>query len=394
MYDAIFKIVIFGEAGTGKVELTQRLLTNLYVTDSKMTIGVDYETKSLNIDDIRVRLQIWDFGGEELFRFLLPTYLRGARGGMFVYDITNYSTIAHIDDWLTVIKKEIRAEDIFPILVVGNRAHLADQREVPAEDAIKIAKSRSLDGFIECSAKTGENVEEAFIALTRLLLELPEPREIGVRPSNNNESIPRLSDPVTLRGGNKIIPPKAPPGGPLTSYPYILKSPKVREEVYDILKKLLAAIPEVQAAALVSNEGLPIVSVLQGDVNEKKIAAITAALCSLAKKAISELKNGDFDQLYIRYSDGYLLVRQVSPDAILIASADKVIRLGRFFPGTLFPYNFKPPDPPDDLDGTVVVQVQGTSTPDESEIDRYCKYCGAPLDEGVSVCPNCKNKNP
>ena len=180
MYDAIFKIVIFGEAGTGKVELTQRLLTNLYVTDSKMTIGVDYETKSLNIDDIRVRLQIWDFGGEERFRFLLPTYVRGARGGMFVYDITNYSTIAHIDDWLTVIKKEIRAEDIFPMLVVGNRAHLADQREVLAEDAIKIAKLRGLDGFIECSAKTGENVEEAFKALTRLILNSPQTRSLVI----------------------------------------------------------------------------------------------------------------------------------------------------------------------------------------------------------------------
>jgi small GTP-binding protein len=170
MYDATFKIVIFGDAGCGKTTLTQRFLTNLFVSDSKMTIGVDFEVKSLDVNDQRVKLQIWDFGGEERFRFLLPTYVRGARGGLFMYDITNYSSIAHIDDWLTVIKKEIRKEDVFPIIVVGGKADLADNREVPASEGIKIAKSRGVDGFIECSSKTGENVDASFQALTRLML--------------------------------------------------------------------------------------------------------------------------------------------------------------------------------------------------------------------------------
>jgi len=123
MYDATFKIIIFGDADCGKVELTQRFLTNLFVPDQTMTIGVDFEVKSLTVDGYKVKLQIWDFGGEERFRFLLPTYIRGARGGIFLYDITNYSSLAHIDDWLSAIRKEIRAEDIFPILVVGNKAH-------------------------------------------------------------------------------------------------------------------------------------------------------------------------------------------------------------------------------------------------------------------------------
>ena len=171
MYDATFKIVIFGDAGCGKTTLTQRFLTNLFVSDSKMTIGVDFEVKSLEVNKQKVKLQIWDFGGEERFRFLLPTYVRGARGGIFMYDITNYSSIAHIDDWLTVIKKEIRKEDIFPIIVIGGKADLAENREVPASEGIKIAKSRGVDGFIECSSKTGENVEESFEALTSLMLD-------------------------------------------------------------------------------------------------------------------------------------------------------------------------------------------------------------------------------
>ena len=170
MYDATFKIIIFGDAGCGKTTLTQRFLTNLFVSDSKMTIGVDFEVKSLEVDKQKVKLQIWDFGGEERFRFLLPTYVRGARGGLFLFDITNYSSIAHIDDWLSVIRKEIRAEDVFPIIVVGGKADLAENREVSAEDGIKIAKSRNVDGFIETSSKSGENVEKTFEALTSLML--------------------------------------------------------------------------------------------------------------------------------------------------------------------------------------------------------------------------------
>jgi len=135
-----------------------------------MTIGVDFEVKSLEVDKQKVKLQIWDFGGEERFRFLLPTYVRGARGGLFLFDITNYSSIAHIDDWLTVIRKEIRAEDVFPIIVVGGKADLAENREVSAEEGIKIAKSRNVDGFIETSSKSGENVEKTFEALTSLML--------------------------------------------------------------------------------------------------------------------------------------------------------------------------------------------------------------------------------
>ena len=171
MYDATFKIVIFGDAGCGKTTLTQRFLTNLFVSDSKMTIGVDFEVKSLVVDAKNVKLQIWDFGGEERFRFLLPTYVRGARGGIFMYDITNYSSIAHIDDWLTVIRKEIKAEDQFPIIVAGGKADLAEFREVSAEEGIKISRSRGVDGFIECSSKSGENVEKTFEALTGLMLD-------------------------------------------------------------------------------------------------------------------------------------------------------------------------------------------------------------------------------
>ncbi|MFW9972150.1 MAG: Rab family GTPase [Candidatus Odinarchaeota archaeon] len=169
-YDATYKIVIFGDSEVPKTQLTQRFLTNLFNYDSKMTIGVDFEVKNLDVANKRVKLQIWDFGGEERFRFLLPTYVRGANGALFIYDVNNYSSLAHLDDWLMVIRKELREEDQFPIIVVGIASELDSKREVPSEEGIKIARSRGVDGFVECSPKTGENVEETFEALTRLKL--------------------------------------------------------------------------------------------------------------------------------------------------------------------------------------------------------------------------------
>ena len=169
MYDAIYKIVLFGDGGCGKTTLAQRFLTDLFVSDSKMTIGVEFEVKALEIDGKKIKLQIWDFGGEERFRFLLPTYVKGATGGIFMYDTTHYSSLVHIDDWLQVIKE--KTEATFPIIVVGGKGDLADERDVSIEEGINMAKSRDVTAFIECSAKSGENVDITFEALTRLMME-------------------------------------------------------------------------------------------------------------------------------------------------------------------------------------------------------------------------------
>lgn len=167
MYDAIFKIVIFGDAGCGKTALTKRFITDMFIPDTQMTIGVEFEIKSMKIADQMVKLQIWDFGGEERFRFLLPKYIRGASGGVLMYDITNYSSLSHVDDWLSVIKEN---QEVFPIILVGGKADLEEDRQVSKEEGLEIAYSRGINNFIECSSKTGENVEEIFILLTENML--------------------------------------------------------------------------------------------------------------------------------------------------------------------------------------------------------------------------------
>ena len=137
--------------------------------DTKWSLGVNFRIKSLEVDGKAVKLQIWHLSSEKRWRFSLPTYVKNTKGGIFMYDITNYSSLVNIDDWLTIIRK--KNVDLFPILVVGMKSDLNKQREVSSEEARKIVKSRKLDGDIECSAKTGENVEEIFETLTKLMLQ-------------------------------------------------------------------------------------------------------------------------------------------------------------------------------------------------------------------------------
>ena len=169
MYDALFSIVIFGDDGCGKTSLVKKFMTNIFISDSPRTIGVDFEIKSFNLGNRKIKLQIWDFGSAKR-SFLLSSYIVSARGGLFMYDITNYFSLAHLDDWIGIVRKEKRADVWFPIIMVGGKADLGNEREVSTQEGREIAKSRGVDGFIECSSKSGENVENVFKTLTRLMM--------------------------------------------------------------------------------------------------------------------------------------------------------------------------------------------------------------------------------
>ena len=167
MYDLIFKVVIFGDAGSGKTSLRRRFLTNEFLSDSHKTIGVDFETAVIELDGKEIKLLIGDFAGEERFRFMFPQYIYGAMGGILLYDITDYSSFSHISDWLSVIKG---TNQRFPIVLLGSKYDLYDSREVSWDEGLEAAESIGLDGFGECSSKTGDNVEEVFIGLTKLIV--------------------------------------------------------------------------------------------------------------------------------------------------------------------------------------------------------------------------------
>jgi small GTP-binding protein len=167
MFDAVFKIVIFGDAGSGKTTLTQRYMSNKFISDTQMTIGVDLQVKVLKAANKRVKLQIWDFGGEERFRFFLPKYVKGAHGGLFMYDITNIESTLHIYTWISIIRE---SSESFPIMLIGGKSDLEEYREVKKEEGEKLMKEYEFEGFLECSSKTGENVERVFEDLTLSML--------------------------------------------------------------------------------------------------------------------------------------------------------------------------------------------------------------------------------
>ena len=167
MYDAIFKVVIFGDAGCGKTTLTKRFMTGKFLPGSQMTIGVDFESKNVNVDGMNVKLMLWDFGGEERFRFIFPQYILGTMGGIMMYDITDVSSFSHVIDWLSLMNGQ---KGNIPILLLGSKLDLEEFREISYDEGRKLANSMGLSNYLECSSKTGENVEISFEVLARLML--------------------------------------------------------------------------------------------------------------------------------------------------------------------------------------------------------------------------------
>ncbi|MFX0069991.1 MAG: Rab family GTPase [Candidatus Hermodarchaeota archaeon] len=174
--DFLFKVCIFGDGGVGKTSLVRRYLTGIFTGDSSMTLGVDFHMKTLKVQDKRISLQIWDFAGESRFRFLLPGYVTGSSGGIFMFDITRRASLKNFNDWLTIFTEGTKDSPIGnpPIFMVGGKLDLHDRRSVYSNDAVDLAKKFNILDYIECSAKTGENVELIFY---KLALELTKRAE-------------------------------------------------------------------------------------------------------------------------------------------------------------------------------------------------------------------------
>ncbi|MBY9002703.1 MAG: GTP-binding protein [Candidatus Lokiarchaeota archaeon] len=173
--DLMFKICLFGDGGVGKTTLVNRYLTGVFKTDSSITIGVEFHIKKIQVEDYSVTLQIWDFAGEERFRFLLQSYVLGASGGIFMYDITRYSSMKNFEDWIEIFKRGFRGdENQLPVIMVGGKLDLRFKRAVSSKDAFDIAKNHNLYGFVECSSKDGKNIEDIFYALAKLMMQRAE----------------------------------------------------------------------------------------------------------------------------------------------------------------------------------------------------------------------------
>ncbi len=162
------KLLLFGDGGVGKSSLLERYVHGTFKCDTKITIGVQFLVKRLRLNGDSVDLQIWDFGGEDRFRFLLPAYCRGAAGGIFMFDITSPATLYHLGDWMPVVS---RRENMFPIIAVGTKLDLDLHRRVTKEMERTIASERKLPDILEVSAKTGQNVDQTFGTITQMMVD-------------------------------------------------------------------------------------------------------------------------------------------------------------------------------------------------------------------------------
>jgi small GTP-binding protein len=142
-------------------------MTNKFSVDTKVTIGAGFYTKTLEIKDALIKLQIWDFGGEKRFRFILPTYCKGAHGVIMAFDLTRLPTLVGLDEWIDIIKKNA---DSPKIILIGTKLDLGQMVDDKTIQEF-IEKNKEIASVYKTSSKTGENVEEVFAQMGDLLLE-------------------------------------------------------------------------------------------------------------------------------------------------------------------------------------------------------------------------------
>ncbi|XP_053119039.1 ras-related protein Rab-2B isoform X2 [Hemicordylus capensis] len=159
-YAYLFKYVIIGDTGVGKSCLLLQFTDKRFTAIHDLTIGVEFGARMINIDNNKIKLQIWDTAGQESFRSITRSYYRGAAGALLVYDITRRETFNHLTSWLEDARQHSSSHMV--IMLIGNKSDLENRRAVMREEGEAFAQEYGLI-FMETSAKTASNVEEAFL---------------------------------------------------------------------------------------------------------------------------------------------------------------------------------------------------------------------------------------
>ncbi|KAF7065080.1 hypothetical protein CFC21_071248 [Triticum aestivum] len=200
--DYVFKVVLIGDSAVGKSQLLARFARNEFSLDSKATIGVEFQTKTLQIDNRTVKAQIWDTAGQERYRAVTSAYYRGAVGAMLVYDMTKRQSFDHMARWLEELRSH--ADKNIVIMLIGNKSDLGSLRAVPTEDAKEFAERESLF-FMETSALEATNVERAFMTGLEEIYRTVSKKNLVANDEANSGGNSSL-----LKGTKVIIPGQEP----------------------------------------------------------------------------------------------------------------------------------------------------------------------------------------
>ncbi|KAI4348745.1 hypothetical protein L6164_009428 [Bauhinia variegata] len=196
--DYVFKVVLIGDSAVGKTQLLARFARNEFSVDSKATIGVEFQTKTLVIDNKTVKAQIWDTAGQERYRAVTSAYYRGAVGAMLVYDMTKRQSFDHMARWLEELRGH--ADKNIVIMLIGNKCDLGTLRAVPTEDAQEFAQRENLF-FMETSALEATNVETAFLTILTEIY-----RIISKKTLSANGGADSIDHSGLLKGTRIIVP--------------------------------------------------------------------------------------------------------------------------------------------------------------------------------------------
>nr|XP_043634740.1 ras-related protein RABC2a-like [Erigeron canadensis] len=191
-YDLSFKILLIGDSGVGKSSLLLSFVSNS-LEDMSPTIGVDFKIKQLTVGGKRLKLTIWDTAGQERFRTLTSSYYRGAQGIILAYDVTRRDTFTSLSDiWAKEVERYSTNQDCVKMLI-GNKVDKDSERFVSKEEGTALAKELGCL-FLECSARTLENVHQCFEELALKIMEVPSLVEEGSAILKKNILVPKPED--------------------------------------------------------------------------------------------------------------------------------------------------------------------------------------------------------
>ena len=188
-----FKILTIGESGVGKTCILRRFVENKFLKNHLATIGIDFKTKTLTINNQEIKLKIWDTAGQERFRNITTQYYKGADGIVLVYDVTDEASYEKIKDWMDQILSNTQKEDI-GLVLLGNKCDM-EPRNVTEEQGNKMAEELKISYF-ETSALTGQGIKEAFEQLTR---DIMKKKGVG---NDNGENIDLKKKKKKKKGGD------------------------------------------------------------------------------------------------------------------------------------------------------------------------------------------------
>jgi small GTP-binding protein len=205
-FDHLFKIVLVGDSGVGKSNLLSRFTRDVFTIDEKSTIGVEFATRIVTMEDGKnIKMQVWDTAGQERYRAITKAYYRGALGALLVYDISSKESFDNVTRWLNELKSHSNKDKEIVLIVVGNKKDVVEAnpelRQVTEEMMREMSTTLDVP-VMEASAKTGENVENCFISVTKSIYTGSYSGGAKAGSSGSTASSPaKKSDTVSLSGG-------------------------------------------------------------------------------------------------------------------------------------------------------------------------------------------------